>query len=73
MGRFAKYDLPYIGDKNLFAAVQFAGWLMERNNWPVPLAATRAAERYNADEKLVAWHVQNARIRASGRKRIPAV
>ncbi len=70
---FNKHDLPFIGDKTVFTAVLYAGWLMDQHDWQIPLAAARAVERYDADEKAVVDHIQQARARACCRTRVPAV
>jgi len=70
---YTKNDLPYIDSKSLFAAVMYAGWLMGQNHGSIALASKRAAERFDVDEKAVAFLVQAARIRASSRQRVSAV
>ena len=71
MSGFTKEDLPFIGSKTIFAAVMWAGRLMEEDGQSISHAAHRAAMHYQADEKRVARYVGNALIRASWRKRVP--
>ena len=65
---FTKYDMPYIQDRALFAAVMWARKLIREKELPPGMAITRAARHYNVRRRDVGHHVGIAAARVKARK-----
>lgn len=64
------YDMPYIGNKALYAAVMWARKMIREDEVPAGVAITRAADYYGYASSEVAHYVGIAAQRIRERKSV---
>lgn len=65
---YRSYDMPFIDDKALFAAVMWARKMIREDDVPAGVAINRAADYYDVEPRYVAHYVGIAAQRVKARK-----
>ena len=65
---YSSYDMPFIDDKALFAAVMWARKMIREDDVPAGVAINRAADYYDVEPRYVAHYVGIAAQRVKARK-----